>query len=226
MIELFSLFAYNKQGGMQVKYRRFYRRKSGVVFKVACVFLALLTGVLLTDAQLRPAVYDLAALEAHAVAAKTVHTAVENVLSKNGFDYSDIVSIGRTENGSITGITTDIVKLNLFKSRVTSAVDDAFEKQGNTTVSVALGSATGITFLSGCGPYVDIKIGMASSTQSDFKNVFESAGINQTQHSIMLNIDTQVILTMAGRRITQNVSTSFCVAQTVIVGSVPDVMVE
>ncbi len=211
---------------MQVKYRYFYRRRSGVLFKIICLFLAVLTGVLLTDAKLRPAIYELAALEAKSVASRIIHNAVEKVLSESGVAYSDIVSISRAENGSITGITTDIVKLNLFKSKVTKAVDDEFKERGSATVSVALGSATGITFLSGCRPYVDVKIGMSSSTQSDFENVFESAGINQTQHSVMLNLETQVILTMSGRRVTSKVATSFCVAQTVIVGSVPEVMVE
>lgn len=209
-----------------MRYRRFYGRNNRVLFKIICIAIALMIGVLLTDAKLRPAIYDIAALEAHAVASKTIHTAVEEVLAKSGVAYSDIVSISRTENGSITGITTDIVKLNLFKSRVTNAVDTTFAEKGYTSVSAALGSATGITFLSGCGPYVDVKIGMASSTQSDFENVFESAGINQTQHSIMLNLETQVVFTMTGRRVTSKVETSFCVAQTVIVGSVPDVMVE
>lgn len=211
---------------MQVRYRYFYLRRNGVIFKIVCIILALLIGILLTDAKIRPAVYELAALEAHSVAAKAVHTAVEKVLSDSGVAYSDIVSISRNENGSITGITTDIVKLNLFKSKVTNAVDSTFAEKGSASVSVALGSATDITFLSGCGPYVDVKIGMSSSTQSDFENVFESAGINQTQHSVMLNLETQVILTMSGRRVTSKVETSFCVAQTVIVGSVPDVMVE
>lgn len=209
-----------------MRYKRFYRRKNGIIFKFVCIILAVLIGFLLTDAKLRPAIYDLAELEANAVAAKTIHNAVEDVLSKSAFAYNDIVSISRTESGAITGITTDIVKLNLFKSRITNAVDSAFNTMGSTEISVAFGSATGITFLSGCGPYVDVKIGMASSTQSDFENKFQSAGINQTQHSVMLNLKTQVVLTMTGRRITSIVNTSFCVAQTVIVGSVPNVMVE
>lgn len=211
---------------MQVRRRRFYRRRGSGIFKIICIFITLLIGVLLTDAKLRPAVYDLAALEAHAAAVKTVHTAVEEILSRGGVSYADVVSISRNESGSITGITTDIVKLNLFKSQVTNAVDNAFLESDRAVVSVPLGSATGITLFSGRGPDIDVKIGMASSTRSDFENVFESAGINQTQHSVMLNIETQVILTMSGRRITRSVSTSFCVAQTVIVGSVPDVMVE
>lgn len=211
---------------MQVKYRFFYRRRNGTLFRIICIILALLIGVLLTDAKLRPAIYELAVIEANAVSSKIIHTAVEETLAKDGVSYSDIVSISRTENGGITGITTDIVKLNLFKSRVTNAVDSAFADKGSAKVSVALGSASGITFLSGFGPYVNVKIGMSSSTQSDFENLFESAGINQTQHSVMLNLETQVVLTMSGRRVASKVKTSFCVAQTVIVGSVPDVMVE
>lgn len=211
---------------MQVKYGYYYRRRKTVIFRAVCIFLAIFIGILLTDAKLRPAIYDLAAVEAKAVAVKTIHTAVEKILAKSSVSYADIVSISRNDIGSITGITTDIVKLNLFKSQITNAVDDEFLSKGSTKVSVPLGSASGITFLSGWGPYINIKIGMLSSTQSDFENKFESAGINQTQHSVILNIVTKIILTMSGRRITTDVKTSFCVAQTVIVGTVPDVMVE
>lgn len=209
-----------------MRHRRFYGRSNKTVFKIICIFIAVLIGVLLTDAKLRPAIYDLAALEAQSAASKIINSAVENVLSKGGVTYSDIVAISRNESGSITGITTDIVKMNLFKSQVTNAVDKAFSDAGGITVTVPLGSATGVTFLSGWGPYINVKMRLASSTQSDFSNVFESAGINQTQHSVMLSLETQVMITMSGRRISRNVSTSFCIAQTVIVGTVPDVMVE
>lgn len=219
------LAAYNVWGDIMQR-RRFYGQKNKWIFKIVCVFIALLIGVLLTDAKLRPAIYDLAALEAQAYAARTINSAVEKTLFQKGVSYSDIVEISRNENGSITGITTDIVKMNLFKSQVTKAVDDAFVKNEKITVTVPFGSATGVAFFSGWGPYVDVKIKISSSTRSDFRNVFEGAGINQTQHSVMLNLDTQVIATMSGRRITKNISTSFCVAQTVIVGTVPDVMVE
>ena len=211
---------------MQVKYGYRYRKRKTVIFRVICVLFAVIISTLLTDAKLRPSVYELAAIEAKSVAAKTIHTAVEKTLAKSSVSYSDIVSITRNNSGEITGITTDIVKMNLFKSQITNAVDGEFVSMGHTKVSVSLGSATGIIFLSGCAPYVNVKIGMLSSTQSDFENVFESAGINQTQHSVMLNLSTRVVLTMSGRRITTNVNTSFCVAQTVIVGSVPNVMVE
>ena len=185
-----------------------------------------LISILLLDAKLRPELHDLAAIEAYAISSKTINSAVERILSENVPAYSEIVNINYSENNTVTGITTDIIKLNLFKSRVTNAIDEEFGRKEKTDVTVSLGTATGIALFSGWGPYIDIGVGFSSSTQSDFENVFTSAGINQTQHSVMLNVKTTVILTMSGKRISQTVETSFCVAQTVIVGSVPNVMVE
>ncbi len=209
-----------------MRHRQFYPRRNPWIFKAVCVIMVLLISFLLLDAKLRPALYDLAALEAYAISSKTVNSAVERILSENAPAYSEIVNINYTQNNTVTGITTDIVKLNLFKSRVTNAIDEEFNKKEKTDVTVSLGSASGVALFSGWGPYIDVDVGFSSSTQSDFENVFTSAGINQTQHSVMLNIETTVILTMSGKRIKQTVETSFCVAQTVIVGTVPNVMVE
>ena len=206
--------------------RRFYRRKGTAAFGIISAVIIFLTALLLADAKLRPALYDLAALEAGSIASKTVNCAVEQALGKNGVSYYEIAQIIRDENGNITGITTDIVKLNLFKAQITKAIDDAFSNGGGAEISVPLGAATGISLLAGVGPEVEVSVGFSSATHSDFDNVFRSSGINQTQHSIMLNIETQVMLSLPGKRLSQTVETSFCVAQTVIVGSVPDVMVE
>ena len=209
-----------------MRHRRLYRRRNPALFVVICTVIMLLISVLLLDARLRPAVYELAAVEAYAVSSERVNTAVERLLSSSVPSYSELVSINYNSDGAITGISTDIVKMNLFKSRVTNAVNEEFEKNSFAEIPVSLGTASGIVLFSGFGPHVDIEVGFSSSTHTDFENIFESAGINQTQHSVMLNVETTVMLSLAGRRIPKTVETSFCVAQTVIVGSVPDVMVE
>ena len=201
-------------------------RKNIYLFRIICILIAFTVAVLLIDAKVRPSVIDLAALEAQAVAQRKINIAVEKYLSRHGIDYTDIVSVNYSADNSVTGITTDIVKLNLFKAEITAAIEKEFEREKETTVSVPFGSATDISLLSGCGPFLNIDISMASSTVSDFENVFLAAGVNQTQHSIMLNINTTVLLTLAGRRITRSVDSAFCVAQTVIVGTVPDVVLQ
>lgn len=208
-----------------MRFRRFYRRKNSAVFATLCFLIILLISFLLLDAKLRPAVYDIAAVEAKSVAETKVNKALEKAVSDCVVYYTDIVTVNYSQDNKITGITTDIVKMNMFKSDISKAVDREFEKNDFITVSVPLGSATGVTMLSGVGPYAKIKVGMTGATKTEFENIFEAAGVNQTQHSVMLNLETTVILTLAGKRITYDVKTSFCVAQTVIVGSVPNVTV-
>lgn len=209
-----------------VRYRRFYRRKNPAAYIIICVLLILIISVLLLDAKIRPAVYELAAVEAYSISSERVNKAVEKILSEKAPSYSDIVTVNYGSNNNITGITTDIVRMNIFKSQVTNAIDKEFDSQAKTEIHVSLGTASGIVLFSGFGPNVDIDVGFVSSTKTDFENVFESAGLNQTQHSVMLNVETTVILNFAGRRIPKTVETSFCVAQTVIVGSVPEIMVD
>ncbi len=209
-----------------MRYGRYgFCRANGWVFKLICAVLIFAVAFLLTDAKLRPAVYDIAALEAKAAAEQLVGKGVEKALSDCEIDYSQIVAVNYSADKKITGITTDIVKMNLFKTEISRAVDRAFEKNGFVRVNVPLGSATGVTLFSGIGPDVKVKVGISGVTVTDFENVFEAAGVNQTQHSVMLNLETTVILNLSGKRITHTVKTSVCVAQTVIVGSVPEVMV-
>ncbi len=196
-----------------------------MVFVIICVLILFLILFLLLDAKIRPSIYELAVLEAFSISSERVNSAVEKFLSENAPSYSEIVSISYGNNNSITGITTDIVKMNVFKSQVTNAIDREFDVNSKTEIPVSIGTATGIILFSDLGPRLKIDVGFSSLTKTDFENIFESAGVNQTQHSIMLNVETTVILNLSGRRITQTVETSFCVAQTVIIGSVPEIMV-
>ena len=109
--------------------RRFGYRRNSWIFKAVCIFIVLLISFLLLDAKLRPDLYELATLEAYAISSKTVNSAVEKILSESAPAYSEIVSINYAENNTVTGITTDIVKLNLFKSRVTNAIDEEVNKK-------------------------------------------------------------------------------------------------
>ena len=208
----------NYGGGAVLRYRRLYYGRKTVIFRAVCLALVLLIAVLLADAQLRPAVTELAALEAHRLATERINAAVVSVLSQGAPEYSELVKVSYGADNSITGV-------NLFKARVTEAIDAAFEDKERTEVRVPLGTATGVSLFSGIGPQIKVKVGCSASTASDFENVFASAGVNQTQHSVMLNIETTVVLSLAGRRMTEQVQTSLCIAQTVIVGSVPNVSV-
>ena len=59
------------------------------------------------------------------------------------------------------------------------------------------------------------------SSSARFENAFSSAGINQTNHRIILHIDVSVSILLPGFAAATRVSNAVTVAETVIVGSVP-----
>ena len=60
------------------------------------------------------------------------------------------------------------------------------------------------------------------SSSAHFENAFTSAGINQTKHQIYLVVDVYVSILLPGFSTTTKFSNTYSVAETVIVGSVPD----
>ena len=91
-----------------------------------------------------------------------------------------------------------------------------------TTLSIPIGTLTGSSLLAGRGPTVKVKMQSVGSTTASFRNTFSSAGINQTRHQILLDVTVSVSILLPGFRTSTKVSNEISVAETVIVGSVPE----
>ena len=210
-----------------MKIRRYPRYNSKrTAFKAVCIAVSAATVLLLLDAKLRPSINELAKNQAVRTAVEAINGAVESELARSAPKYEDIVIISENANGEKTCLSTDILKMNILKAAITSAIDNRLSQMRQMRVSVPLGSVTGIALLSGSGPNLDVKISINSSTISNFEDEFVSAGVNQTRHSIMLNVKTTVTILLPNQRTQTVIETGFCVAQTIIVGVVPLVMAE
>ena len=60
------------------------------------------------------------------------------------------------------------------------------------------------------------------SSSARFENLFTSAGINQTSHRIVLHIDVSLAILLPGFTAATKVSNAVTVAETIIVGNVPE----
>jgi sporulation protein YunB len=93
-----------------------------------------------------------------------------------------------------------------------------------TDIKIPIGNAVGGVIFTGRGPSFTVKILSVASVQTRFTNSFENAGINQTRHKIMLEVSAVINLYVPGtRETTTTVTTLVEVAETVIVGQVPNV---
>ena len=85
-----------------------------------------------------------------------------------------------------------------------------------------MGTFTGIPLLVGMGPRIRVKMTPIGSVRCKFVSHFESAGINQTIHRIYLLLTCEVTILTPYNTIKQKIDNQVLIAESVIVGIVPD----
>ena len=168
---------------------------------------------------------EVAQSEFESIAFDIIGRTLEEELQREDISYDNIVKIERDERGKVSAVTADMQKLNLLKLRIANKLSEEMFIRTEDTIKIPLGNLTGIDFLTGVGPDVKFRTMWVSSVNGEFSNSFESAGINQTRHRIMLNFTINVGMMFAGREIGTDVDLDVCVAETVIVGDIPDFFV-
>ena len=134
------------------------------------------------------------------------------------------VAFEKDGNGAVTAIVTDTAKVNMLASELLTAVVAASD-DGDLDLRIPLGNLLGNSFLLGKGPRVPVRVTMLTSSRVYFRNVLSDAGINQTKHQLLLTVqvDADVLLPWDIR--SAQIVTEVLIAETVIVGRVPDTFV-
>lgn len=198
------------------------KRKTGIVM----IFTAVLLLVLLTLFEIRvvPLVRNSAKIASVNLAEKAVNKAVEEVLSEEGVTYENIAAITYNSQGEITSLAIDPVKINTLKSKISLRIAEKISEINNEEFEIPLGTILGIEIFAGRGPNLKFYTSLSGNAVTDFSSKFESAGINQTRHQIMIDITSDIyIISSKGSAGKVTVSTSVCAAETLIVGEVPQV---
>lgn len=200
------------------------KEKRSLNFKgrIAVVVLALLCGLLFSDWKIRPIIHTMAEYQAKIYATQFINDAVYEELAREDVGYGQLVTLTQNDQKQVTSIQTDMVKINHIKTNVTTAALQHLTNMSITEISIPIGTLLGGQILSGRGPNVPFRIIPAGYAQSELENQFLSAGINQTVHKIMLHISINITAVLPGYSISTTVNTNFCIAETVIVGTVPD----
>lgn len=192
--------------------------------RVIVVFVLLIVTFVLLDAQLRPMIEAITTNQARIISVETINNAVAQELKRDGVSYTDLVSVERSDAGEVLAITTNMVKMNELKAVIIQDVQKELGDDSYKDVGVPLGTLLGNDFLHGYGPHVPLRISLSGNVNAEFKSSFEAAGINQTKHQIYLNIHTSVYSFIPGFNTTTEVDTNIPVAETIIVGQVPQVV--
>lgn len=164
---------------------------------------------------------QIAASDASDIVTVQINNAISEIMSEGDYAEDYFVSFVTNESGDITGVSSNMARINALSSKILDRVVGATE--GRTiTVSIPLGNLTGISLLMGRGPGVPVKIIVLTSSKVEFKNSVFTAGINQTNQQISLEVIVDVDILIPWKTVSTQVTTEILIADNVVVGRVPE----
>ena len=140
--------------------------------------------------------------------------------------YDDLVQISRDKEDEIIAVAANPLKINKIARDVASISQSNLKNLSLNGIPIPLGALTGIEAFTGLGPSIHFRIIPVSSVSCGFSSVFESVGINQTKHSIYLNVIADISIVMPSRTENFAVKTDILIGESIIVGTVPDVYLQ
>lgn len=155
-------------------------------------------------------------------ASRLIYDTVEKKLSEESIEYSDIVLISKDSSGKVTLVETDTIKLLRLKAAIVCDVLDSLSRLSELSLSIPLGNLMNSPFLSGRGPKIPFKLVPFGYFSSFVESSFSAAGINQTQHRLILNLCAEINVLIPGFKSSVSVPISLVIAETIIVGTTPD----
>ena len=197
--------------------------KGFTLIKIFIVFVLIGAVYFVADERMTPIINTLALSRAQNLATVIINDTVADMLSDGDYSFSELIKIGYDSNGKISALTADSVRMNRLKSLISVSITNAIGEIEGSKISIALGTLTGSTFLTGRGPKIDLNVNISCSCSIEVRNSFEYSGINQTMHKVMLDIITNVYVLSIGNTLTSQVFTSIPVAETVIIGQIPEI---
>ena len=151
-----------------------------------------------------------------------LHRAIAADLAERDVDYGDFVTIQRDASGAITAMTTDMAALNQLRAQLVAQILSALEGVDASEIRIPLGSLVDSELVWARGPELRVRALRVGTVSAEFRSDFSQAGVNQTLHRIELEVAVPVTLILPGGQTELTVETGLRVAETVIVGAVPD----
>ncbi len=196
------------------------RRRSGL--KLIAAALIIIGIILLIDIRVRPIIEKTTTYQSKILATRIINDAVYAELENEDLGYNELVSLTYNDNNSISSIESNMININKLKAKITKSVNDELENLDAHDLSISLGTITGFSAFYNQGPLIPVTLRPEGYVETSLISAFESAGINQTLHRILVEINVDISAIIPGYTSSATVETQFVIAETVIVGSVPE----
>lgn len=196
-------------------------KSNGKRLKISPFLIIVFVLLLISSTLLKNLATKMAVSDATDVVTKAVNDAINEVIGNGEYGFDYFISLEKDSAGDISAVTSNMAHINLLSTEILNTVISSTDN-GVLSIKIPVGNLTGLNLLLNKGPEIETEIIMLTSSRVDFKNEIESCGINQAKYQLILEVTIDIdILVPWGTQSTSTV-TEVIVADTVIVGKVPD----
>ena len=210
-------------------WRSLRRRRVGRINIMPILITVLLISVFIFGLKavsyLRRLTGEMAMSDAIDMVTLAVNNTVNHIMAEGDYTYDYFVSIEKDVNGNVAAISANMSRINAVSAQVLSEVVSAAQN-GVLDIKVPLGNLLGSNILMGKGPEVPVEVITLTSSYIDIENEIISTGINQAKHKIILKVDVDIDILIPWDVLTTRVESNVLIAETVIVGKVPETYVD
>lgn len=199
--------------------KRFLRRVIVVLVLIAAV---LLFSLIFFRYKFRGAIRELAETQVRNATSDLINDAIDRQIELGNIKYDRIVYFEKDLNGRITALKTNMSEVNRLKTDILNLINDEILALDTSGLGIPIGSLVLPEFLSGRGWEIPVHILSIRNSDASFSSDFRAAGINQTLQQLNMEVCVDVTTLVMGQTAVFTVSSQVVVAETIIVGQVPD----
>lgn len=195
------------------------------------IILLLCLGVLIAGffslrSKYRLVIGDLAQTSVKNATSDLANDSVAQQIENGNIQYDRIVYFEKDINGRITALKTNIGEVNRLKTDILNIINGRILALDAADIGIPIGSLFLPEFFSGKGPAIPVHILAIRNSDATFSSNFIQAGINQTLHQLVMEVNVEAAVLVLGETSTFQVSSQIVVAETVIVGEVPNTFIQ
>lgn len=177
--------------------------------------------IYILDKVVTPTVMAVADAEMRAKSMEIINTSILKEYSKQ-FNYDDIIKVEKDEQGNISMLKADTLKMSKIASDVALNSQKELKALGHIGIKVPIGYIFNNNILANIGPDVSVKMQPIGYIETKYQSEFESAGINQTRHKIYVQVYAKIRIIIPTKKDDIEVKSEVPISETIIVGKIPD----
>ena len=192
-----------------------------VLQRILILFLLVIVLFLGFRVKYRDVIRELARTQVKNSTSDLTNDAIAKQIAAGDIQYDRIVYFEKDLDGRITALKTNMTEVNRLKTDILNIINDEILALDTSDIGIPVGSLFLPEFFSGKGFNIPVHILSIRNSDANFTSHFSQAGINQSLHQLIMEVSVDVAVLVLGETGSFTVTSEVVIAETVIVGEVP-----